>query len=86
MEYLVWALAISHFSPDREACSTPPVAVAVGAFVISSYFLLFVHFYFMTYIKTAKNPTGQEVPSKGGVLLMFWIGLHPHMFSFSLLA
>ncbi|KAJ7098386.1 ELO family [Mycena epipterygia] len=51
----IWALAVSHFSPVRQACSTPPAAVAVGSFVIGSYFLLFVHFYFTTYIKVQER-------------------------------
>ncbi|KAJ6590413.1 ELO family [Mycena vulgaris] len=58
----IWALAISHFTPDREECLTPPVAVAVGSFVITSYFLLFVHFYFMTYIKERMKANVQANP------------------------
>ncbi|KAJ7931129.1 GNS1/SUR4 membrane protein [Mycena leptocephala] len=58
----IWALATSYFSVHHEQCATPPVAVAVGTFVISSYFVLFVHFYFTTYIK--RDAESRQLNSK----------------------
>ncbi|KAJ7758296.1 GNS1/SUR4 family-domain-containing protein [Mycena metata] len=51
----IWALVISHYSPKLEACAVPPVAIVTGAVILTSYFLLFVEFYFTAYIKKSKK-------------------------------
>ncbi|KAJ7135201.1 ELO family [Mycena crocata] len=52
---LIWAMGTSYFS--RQGCSITLVAAVTGALILTSYFLLFVEFYFTAYIKRTTYPT-----------------------------
>ncbi|KAJ7080442.1 putative FEN1-fatty acid elongase [Mycena epipterygia] len=52
------ASTVSHFSATHKTCSITPFAASVGAFILSSYLLLFVEFYFTAYVKKARKLGG----------------------------